>query len=161
MSLSPELLSAISQTHLFTDGCDYVYLRFPLAQAGVVKLFLMAEETPVFCAMCDNNEFSLMVKQKSWEIASRTHSAEAVSPVYKCITFDVPLAFDLVGYLAAMAKILAAENIAILAFSAFSRDHIFVQQADFRCAWDALQTYILHCKANTGAKSFPGLVNTS
>ncbi|TFG73290.1 MAG: ACT domain-containing protein [Anaerolineales bacterium] len=161
MSLSPELLGAIAQTHLLTDGCDYVYLRFPLSQAGAVKLLLMAEESTFFCAMCDKNEFSLMVKQESWEIASRTQRAEAVSPVYRCITFDIILDFNLVGYLAAMAQVLASQKIAILAFSAFSRDHIFVQQPDFLCAWDALHAYIGHCKANTGAKLFSGLVNTS
>ena len=160
MSLSPELLSAIAKTHLFTDGCDYVYLRLPLAQAGDVKLSLLAEESPFFCAMCDKNEFSLMVKQAYWEIASRTLPAASVSPVYRCITFDVILEFNLVGYLAAMTKVLASKNIAILAFSAFSRDHIFVQQSDFIRAWDALQTYILRCNENRGAHLSPELVNT-
>ncbi len=45
-----------------------------------------------------------------------------------------------------------------MALAAFSGDHIFVPQADFLRAWDALQTCIDPCKANTGAPLFPGLV---
>ncbi len=159
MSLSHELLGAIAQTHLFTDGCGYVFLRFPLERADAVKRWLYAENTPFFCALWDKNEFSLMVKQECWDIASQTLQAASVSPVYKRITFDMVLEFNLVGYLAAMTKVLASRNVAILAFSAFSRDHIFVQQSDFNRAWSALQTYILRCNANASTRLSPGRVN--
>ena len=99
-----------------------------------------------------------MLKQEHWKIASQTlREAVSVSPVYKRITFDVVLEFDLVGYLDAMTRVLASINIPILAFSAFSRDHIFVQQSDFERAWNALQAYILDSSADDSTLLSPKL----
>jgi hypothetical protein len=142
MSLSPRPLSAVAQTQLFTDGCAYVYLRFPSAPGDAVKSWLSASLMRFFCLMWDENEISLMIKRDDWELAPPSLQPALVSPIYRRITFDVFLEFDLVGYLAAITKLLASHNITILAFSAFSRDHLFVQQSDFDRAWKILQAYI-------------------
>ena len=162
MSRHPELRNAIAQTHLSTDGCDYVFLRFPLTQSDVVKRWLLTENTSFFCALCDDQEFSLMMKQEHWKLASQTLlDAGSISPVYKRITFDIVLDFDLVGYLEVMTRILASQNIAILTFSAFSRDHIFVQKSDFELAWHTLEAYILHSKENGRQQFSPETVSKS
>jgi len=49
---------------------------------------------------------------------------------FRLLTFDVELDFSVVGFLAKIAGILAAANISIVALSAFSRDHILVNQQD-------------------------------
>ena len=160
MFQSIELINTIAQTHLSTDGYGYIFLRFPLAQSAAVKRWLHDANIPYFCALWDDKEFSLMVKQEHWKIASPIlQEAAYVSPIYKRITFDVVLEFDLVGYLDVMTRVLASANIPILAFSAFSRDHIFVQQSDFERAWDALQAYILCCSAKDSTPLSPELVS--
>ncbi len=49
---------------------------------------------------------------------------------WRLITFDVVMPFEVVGFLAAVSGALAKENIPIFAVSAFSTDHIFVQDRD-------------------------------
>lgn len=158
MSLSPELLEVIAQTHLRTDGCDYALQRYALAQAHTVMHWLHGDEIPFFCAIWDSDEFSLMMKREKWDIPSAIGQAVSTSPVYKRITFDIVLDFTLVGYLAAMTEVLATHDIAVLAFSAFSRDHIFVQASDFSRAWHALQDFIHHCNARTDTQLSSGTV---
>jgi hypothetical protein len=160
MSIPSELQDAVAQTHLSTDGCGYIFLRFPLEQGKAAHRWLLSSNTSYFCALRDDKELSIMMKQEQWKIApSAVQNAASVSPLYKRITFDIVLEFDLVGYLNAMAQVLASINIPILTFSAFSRDHIFVQQADFERAYGALQAFILYSNAEESSTLFPKQVS--
>ena len=46
---------------------------------------------------------------------------------WKILTFDAVLPFELVGFLAAVTKVLAEAKISIFALSAYSTDHIMVK----------------------------------
>jgi hypothetical protein len=59
---------------------------------------------------------------------------------YRLITFDVVLAPTLVGFMAVVTEALAAKNVSVLPFAAYSRDHIFVSENDFKTAMDALES---------------------
>ena len=150
MQLSPELKKAIARTQLYTDGYDYIFLRFPLAQASAVAHWLEHIEIPFLAAVWDSFECSVVVKRTIWETTPHKLQVASASPFYKCITFNVTLAFNLVGYLASMTQLLAENHIPVMVFSAFSRDHIFVQKSDFNRAWELLQTFI---KINTPVNS--------
>ena len=124
-----------------------------------MKNWLFAENTLVFGTLRDNDELSLMMEQAYWETAPRNLQAASVSPIYKRITFDIVLEFDVVGYLAVMTKVLASDKIAILALSAFSRDHIFVQKPDFNRAWIILQATIQRSRVDANTQLSSGLVS--
>lgn len=49
---------------------------------------------------------------------------------FRLLTFDIELDFNVVGFLAEVAKTLAEADISIVALSAFSRDHILIKQMD-------------------------------
>ena len=160
MPIPLELQDAVAQTHLSTDGYGYIFLRFPLDQWETARQWLLRSNPPYFCALRDDKEFSLMLKEEQWKnTPPAVQKAASVSPVYKRITFDIVLKFDLVGYLNVMTQVLASINIPILAFSAFYRDHIFVQQADFERAYAALQAYILRINAEDSSSLFPQQVS--
>jgi hypothetical protein len=143
MHRSSELHQAIAQTRLTTDGCPYIFLRFPLAQSARVTYWLSAANNSFVGLLRDDHELSLMVEQALWKSAPRELvEVAASSPVYRRVTFDVLLDFDLVGYLDVITRVLAANTIPVLAFSAFSKDHIFIQQADFDRTWRILQATI-------------------
>jgi hypothetical protein len=143
MHRASELHQAIAQTRLITDGCPYIFLRFPLAQSARVTRWLQTANSSFVGLLWDDLELSLMVEQKLWKSAPRTLvKVAASSPAYRRVTFDVLLDFDMVGYLDLITRVLAANSIAVLAFSAFSRDHIFVQQVDFDRAWGILQATV-------------------
>ncbi|MBA3601976.1 MAG: ACT domain-containing protein [Acidobacteria bacterium] len=49
---------------------------------------------------------------------------------FRLLSFDVDLDFNVVGFLAEVARILAEAEIPIVALSAFSRDHLLIKQQD-------------------------------
>ncbi len=49
---------------------------------------------------------------------------------FRLLSFDVDLDFNVVGFLAEVARILAEAEIPIAALSAFSRDHLLIKQQD-------------------------------
>jgi hypothetical protein len=58
---------------------------------------------------------------------------------WKILTFDMDLPFELVGFLAEVAKVLADEGISIFAISAYSTDHILVKKPDLEDATEKLE----------------------
>ncbi len=61
---------------------------------------------------------------------------------FRLMSFDVELDFDVVGFIAEIAKILAEAEISILPISSFSRDHILIRQDDLAKALKALRSYV-------------------
>jgi len=61
---------------------------------------------------------------------------------YRLLSFDVELDFSVVGFLAEVARILADAEISIVALSAFSRDHLLINQNDLAKALKVLGKYV-------------------
>jgi len=61
---------------------------------------------------------------------------------YRLLSFDVELDFSVVGFLAEVAKILAEAEISIIALSAFSRDHLLIEQNDLAKTLKVLGNYV-------------------
>ena len=61
---------------------------------------------------------------------------------FRLLSFDVELDFNVVGFLAEVAKILAEAEIPIVALSAFSRDHFLIKQQDLSKALIVLGRFV-------------------
>jgi len=61
---------------------------------------------------------------------------------FRLLSFDVELDFNVVGFLAEVAGILAEAEISIVALSAFSRDHLLIKQQDLSKALKVLGNYV-------------------
>ena len=61
---------------------------------------------------------------------------------FRLLTFDIELGFDVVGFMAEVAKILADAKISIVAVSSFSRDHILIKQTDLSNALKSLRNFV-------------------
>jgi len=61
---------------------------------------------------------------------------------FRLLSFDVELDFNVVGFLAEVARILAEAEIPIVALSAFSRDHLLIKQQDLSKALKFLGEYV-------------------
>ncbi len=61
---------------------------------------------------------------------------------FRILSFDVDLPFDVVGFMARIAKIFAESEISILPISSFSRDHVLIKQDDLAKALKALRGHI-------------------
>lgn len=147
MSLPPELTHIIAETRLFTDAQRYVILKVALSQGPGAVLAAEQLAAPFWAYLCDKDEATLVVSKAAGEQIQPLVSVLDMSPPYRLITFDAPLDFGVVGYLAALAAVLADAGVSLFALSAFSRDHILVGEADFDRAWQALQAFIQVCRA--------------
>jgi hypothetical protein len=74
----------------------------------------------------------------AWERVADRFPHHRLAVPYRLITFDLPLDFELVGFLALVSDLLAQASVSILALSTFERDHIFVPASQFQTAWDTL-----------------------
>lgn len=79
-----------------------------------------------FAVIRDKNEITCIVEQSG---VSDDDVIE-IEKDWKILTFDTVLPFELVGFLAEVAKALADEKIGILAVSGYSTDHILVRKKD-------------------------------
>lgn len=58
---------------------------------------------------------------------------------FRLLSFDAEMDFDVIGFMAAVAGVLAEAGISILPFSSFRRDHILVRQQDLAAALKAFR----------------------
>lgn len=58
---------------------------------------------------------------------------------FRLLSFDAEMEFDVIGFIAAVSSVLAAEGISILPFSSFRRDHVLVRQDDLAAALKAFR----------------------
>ena len=58
---------------------------------------------------------------------------------WRCLQIAETLAFDMVGVIAGIARVLAAANISIFTISTYNTDHVFVRTADVETAVGALR----------------------
>ena len=116
------------------------------------KTVLKLEKLPFDFTVCQVREYPARIAEREFSFTARTD--EEYSLV--CRTEDVPdtvtaredgwrafriagvLAFSLVGILAGIAAILAAEKIGIFAVSTFNTDYVFVKKEAIGKALDAL-----------------------
>ncbi len=132
----------LRQARLISDERDYRMLRLP-PQAITLAAGVLAELGQAFAALIvDKDEVTLILPEEAISFFdSRLRRAAVSEQTYRLITLDVQLDPDLVGFIARIAEILAAEGIPLLSVAAYSRDHILVPAQDFDKAMQALHQY--------------------
>lgn len=116
-----------SKLQISGDEKVYIVVRLPakavMAVAGVVAE--IAE--PFSSVIVDRDEVSLVIPEEAFDdFRARLVGCEVGAITYRLITFDVVLPLNLVGFMAAVSSVLAEGGISIMAYAAFSRDHLLV-----------------------------------
>ncbi|HEV2859626.1 MAG TPA: ACT domain-containing protein [Pyrinomonadaceae bacterium] len=96
----------------------------------------------VFMLLRDGREVTMLCEEDDWRAMRHAARAARVEGDFRLLTFDIELAWDVVGFLARVAEILAGAGVAVGALSAFSRDHLLVKQADLPKALLALGPHV-------------------
>lgn len=139
MTNSPTAETLFKQAALYTDNIDYAVIHLPPA-ATVAGAAVLAEAAHAFSVLIvDKDEVSLVMPQNLWEDYAPRLPQHRVETGFRLITFDLPLEFDVIGFMALVSRVLAEANVSLLAISAFSRDHVLVPSKQFGTAWDALE----------------------
>ena len=103
----------------------YVLGSWPLAMESAVHAGVIRSGRRISLVMRDEHEVTALVEERAigdMPPARRTERGWAV------LTLDSPMAWNVVGVLAALTSALAEAGVPLGAVSAFSRDHLLVQQ---------------------------------
>ncbi len=134
------LEEALQNAVLYSDDYIYRFVKLPVnaitAAAGVIA----QAGNPFSALLLDKDEVTLMIEDEDFhEFKKRLLDHEVSDIGYRLITFDIELEPTLIGFMAQVSTALASHNISLMPFAAYSRDHIFVNEADFDKAMTILE----------------------
>jgi hypothetical protein len=98
--------------------------------------------TAPFMILRDKYEVTLLLDEVDFQTCRHALREAKIESGFRLLTFDLEMDFTVVGFMAEVSRILAAENIPIFPISAFSRDHILIKQNDLAKALKALGDYV-------------------
>ena len=123
-----------------------IFFVVSLAHQDWLKLLETPEISPrmtaPFMIFRDKFEVTLLLDEVDFKTIRHAIREAKTAGNYRLLTFDVELDFTVVGFLAAIADILAEAEIPIIALSAFSRDHLLIKQEDLSKALKVLGDYV-------------------
>lgn len=90
----------------------------------------------------DAHEVTLLLDETDWRAMRHAAREARVEGGFRLVTFNLELDWNVVGYLARVTQILAAEGISVGALSAFSRDHLLIKQDDLGKALRVLGEHV-------------------
>lgn len=103
-------------------------------------------EDSFFSFVNEKDEITFILSQKNWQQISVDFNNAKIEKDYKIITFDIPLEWNIVGYLAEITKLLSKNKISVGVVSTYSKDHILVKKENVNKTLETLQKLIEECK---------------
>jgi hypothetical protein len=98
--------------------------------------------TAPFMILSDKYEVTLMLDDTDYQTCRYAIRDAKVEGNFRLLTFDTVMDFTVVGFMAAVSKIIADAEISIMALSAFSRDHLLIKQNDLAKTLKVLAPHI-------------------
>lgn len=95
-----------------------------------------------FMFFYDGMEVTMLLDEKDLAAMAPGLAGARIARGYRLMTFDAELSLDVVGFLAEISGLLAAAGIPVIALSAFSRDHLLIEQNDLAAALKALGPHV-------------------
>jgi len=131
---------ALKAATLYSDNQLYKFVKLPPNAITVAASIVAEAGIAYFALLVDKDEVTLMLPDDVLDVFSkRLIDAEISETHYRLITFDVVLEPTLVGFMAHISTALAQQNISIMPFAAYSRDHLFVSDEQFDLAINILE----------------------
>lgn len=96
----------------------------------------------IFMLLRDAHEVTLLLEEEDWRAMRHAARDARVEEGFRLLTLDIELQWNVVGYLALVASILAEEGISVGALSAYTRDHLLIKQDDLGRALRALSPHV-------------------
>ena len=124
----PQTIEQVLSTATFyTDDEDYILIKLAPNAITVAAGIVAQNGIPFNALIVDKDEVTLLIQSLALEdFVQRLREYEVAVMKYRLITIDVVLEPELIGFMACLTEALAAASIPILAYGAYSRDHLFV-----------------------------------
>jgi hypothetical protein len=123
-SMAKTVEQALQEGELFTDNQTYTYLKMPVTSISKATNMVAACSGDFRTLMLDKDEVTLMISSNDYEAHREKLVDDHVEVgrfAYRLITFDVVMDPTLIGFMATVTKALAAAQISVLPFAAYSR----------------------------------------
>lgn len=144
--LTPELRELFARTKLVVLPEDYYMVRLPVDAKPLPGEWYRPATTRFATFIRDSEEITLVVPRRKWLRMHSLFETFELSKPMKVVTFDVKLALNVYGYIAAVGAVLADARISILPMSSFNRDHIVIAKEDLPRAVKVLRHFLQDCK---------------
>jgi uncharacterized protein len=95
-----------------------------------------------FMILRDTREVTLLLDEIDYATIRHAIRNAKTEGSFRMVTFNIELEWNVIGYFARIAQILADAEVPIGAFSAFSRDHLLIKQADLPKALKVLGDHV-------------------
>ncbi len=145
--LPPGLTHIFGHTQLHTDDSEYVIVGFSREQVADALFLFSRLGVPFSTAVVDRDEVTLLVPWESWQQVRDEVDSYDEARGYRLITYDSPTDLGLVGFIATLSGLLAEAGISIFSVSAYTRDHMLVQEEDLGRAVKILREFIADCRS--------------
>ena len=126
--MTPAQLLKIARVEVAPETFILLSLRFE----DWLELLQSPELSPrggaPFMVLRDRHEVTLLLDEIDYTTVRHALRDAKTEGGFRLVTFDLELDWNVVGFFAEIARILAAAEIPIGALSAFSRDHLFIKQ---------------------------------
>jgi uncharacterized protein len=96
----------------------------------------------IFMLLRDAFEVTLVLEDADWRAMRHAARDARVEGGFRFVTLDVELQWNVVGFLARVAEILAAAGVSVGALSSYSRDHLLIKQDDLGKALRVLGEHV-------------------
>lgn len=110
------------------------------------KLLESSESSPrmtsPFMILMDTYEVTLMLDDRDLAAIKPGLNDTKIEGDYRLLTFDLELELTITGFLAEVSRLMAEEEIPIMALSAFSRDHLLIKQDNLAKSLKTLGGYV-------------------
>ena len=141
---SPKIFTLLQKTRV--EVSPEIFFLISLSHQDWAKLLESPELSPrmsaPFMIFRDRWEVTLLLDEIDYGTIRHQIRNGKTAGNYRLLSFDIELDFTVVGFLAAVAKILADAGISIIALSAFSRDHLLIRQEDLAKTLKVLGEYV-------------------
>ncbi|MFW5708775.1 MAG: ACT domain-containing protein [Chloroflexota bacterium] len=125
---------------LTVDDRAYVFVRLHPRAVTLAAGIVAEVGEPYTALVVDKDEVTLVLPDDLLEeFSGRLREHAVLEQRYRLVTVDVVMEPSIVGVMARLSAALAADGISLMAFAAYSRDHLLVPVDQLPKALQALQ----------------------
>ncbi|MDQ4120018.1 MAG: ACT domain-containing protein [Acidobacteriota bacterium] len=142
--MNDKIIDLLRQTKI--EIAPETFVLVSLSHENYLRLLENPELSPrgtaPFMLLSDKYETTMLLDTVDWQTMRHAARDAKMENNFRLLTFTIELDWDVVGFLALVAKILAEANVSVGAISAFSRDHLLIKQEDLPRALKALGIFV-------------------
>jgi hypothetical protein len=136
----PRISTLLSQGRWRVRPERFVLVGMAPNERSVVARLLAGVVAPFMELIVEPDMLTLLLPEAEWRSVRPAFPGARVQAPLRAISFELDLPEDLVGFLAAASRALAAAGVPILAVCGYSKDHILVREEHLERALSALDS---------------------